>query len=282
MVPIEKVKDIIAQHDTLEKELSSGSIDPKLFAKKSKDYSRLGRIVSTARLFVNFENEKKDLENIMQDKTNDQEMVDLAQKDLNELIGNREKYESELKLFLLPKDEDDDKNAIVEIRAGTGGLEASLFCSDLFKMYEKVCSKKKWQLEIINISKSEAGGFKEVVFSVNGNDIYSYLKYESGVHRVQRIPETETQGRVHTSTATVAVLPEARDVEIKIDENGLFSLVNFSDPDHVFKKIVNLKDEIITIVNSLPKALPAIKTNTGFYVNVKFTIPVEIEASLTK
>ena len=221
MVPIEKVKAIIAQHDTLEKELSSGSIDPKLFAKKSKDYSRLGGIVSTARLFVNFENEKRDLENIMQDKTNDQEMVDLAQKDLNELISNKEKYESELKLFLLPKDEDDDKNAIVEIRAGTGGLEASLFCSDLFKMYEKVCSKKKWQLEIINISKSEAGGFKEVVFSVNGNDIYSYLKYESGVHRVQRIPETETQGRVHTSAATVAVLPEAEDVDIEIKESDL-------------------------------------------------------------
>ena len=221
MVPIEKVKAIIAQHDTLEKELSSGSVDPKLFAKKSKDYSRLGGIVSIARQFVNFENEKRDLENIMQDKTNDQEMVDLAQKDLNELISNKEKYESELKLFLLPKDEDDDKNAIVEIRAGTGGLEASLFCSDLFKMYEKVCSKKKWQLEIINISKSEAGGFKEVVFSVNGNDIYSYLKYESGVHRVQRIPETETQGRVHTSAATVAVLPEAEDVDIEIKESDL-------------------------------------------------------------
>ena len=221
MVPIEKVKDIIAQHDILEKELSSGNIDPKSFAKKSKDYSRLGRIVSTARLFVNFENEKRDLENIMQDKTNDQEMIDLAQKDLDELIGKKEKYESDLKLFLLPKDEDDDKNAIVEIRAGTGGLEASLFCSDLFKMYEKVCSKKKWQLEIINISKSEAGGFKEVVFSVNGEDIYSYLKYESGVHRVQRIPETETQGRVHTSAATVAVLPEAEDVDIEIKESDL-------------------------------------------------------------
>ena len=221
MVPIEKVKDIIAQHDTLEKELSSGSVDLGGRRIIKKDYSRLGGIVSTARLFVNFENEKKDLENIMQDKTNDQEMVDLAQKDLNELISNKEKYESELKLFLLPKDEDDDKNAIVEIRAGTGGLEASLFCSDLFKMYEKVCSKKKWQLEIINISKSEAGGFKEVVFSVNGNDIYSYLKYESGVHRVQRIPETETQGRVHTSAATVAVLPEAEDVDIEIKESDL-------------------------------------------------------------
>ena len=146
MVPIEKVKDIISQHDSLEKELSSGSIDPKLFAKKSKEYSRLGRIILIARQFVNFGNEKKDLENMTQDKKNDQEMIDLAQKDLNELIKKNEKNESDLKLFLLPKDEDDDKNAIVEIRAGTGGLEASLFCSDLFKMYEKVCSKKSGNL----------------------------------------------------------------------------------------------------------------------------------------
>jgi peptide chain release factor 1 len=221
MVPVEKVRDIITQHDTLEKELSLGKVDPKLFAKKSKEYSRLGVIVSTARQFVNFESEKKDLENMTKDKANDQEMIDLAQKDLNELIEKNQKHENELKLFLLPKDEDDDKNAIVEIRAGTGGLEASLFCSDLFKMYEKVCSKKKWQLEIINISKSEAGGFKEVIFSVNGNDIYSYLKYESGVHRVQRIPETETQGRVHTSAATVAVLPEVEDVDIQIKDSDL-------------------------------------------------------------
>ena len=221
MVPIDKVKDIVIQHDALEKELSTGSTEPKLFAKKSKEYSRLGKIISTARQFLNFDDEKKDLENMLQDKTNDQEMIDLAQKDLNELIEKKERHENDLKLFLLPKDEDDDKNAIVEIRAGTGGLEASLFCSDLFKMYEKVCSKKKWQLEIINISKSEAGGFKEVIFSVNGNDIYSYLKYESGVHRVQRIPETETQGRVHTSAATVAVLPEAEDVDVQIKESDL-------------------------------------------------------------
>jgi len=221
MVPIEKVKDIIIQYDALEKELSSGSVDSKLFAKKSKEYSRLGKIILIARKFINFESEKKDLENMLQDKTSDQEIIDLAQKDLNELMEKKEKYENELKLFLLPKDEDDDKNAIVEIRAGTGGLEASLFCSDLFKMYEKVCSKKKWQLEIINISKSEAGGFKEVIFSVNGNDIYSYLKFESGVHRVQRIPQTETQGRVHTSAATVAVLPEAEEVDIQIKESDL-------------------------------------------------------------
>ncbi len=221
MIPIEKVKDIITKHDALEKELSSGNIDPKLFAKKSKEYSYLGDIISAAKEYVNFENEKKDLTNMVEDKSNDQEIIDLAQKDLKDLLNKKEKNENDLKLFLLPKDDDDDKNAIVEIRAGTGGLEASLFCSDLFKMYEKVCSKKKWQLEIINISKSEAGGFKEVIFTVSGHDIYSYLKYESGVHRVQRIPETETQGRVHTSAATVAVLPEAEDVDVKIKESDL-------------------------------------------------------------
>jgi peptide chain release factor 1 len=221
MVPIEKVKDIITKHDLLEKELSSGSVDSKLFVKKSKEYSSLGNIISVAREYVGFESEKKDLELLLQDKTNDSEIIEMAEKDLIAMKLKKKKHENELKLFLLPKDEDDDKNAIVEIRAGTGGLEASLFCSDLFKMYEKVCSKKKWQLEIINISKSEAGGFKEVIFSVNGSDIYSYLKYESGVHRVQRIPETETQGRVHTSAATVAVLPEAEDVDIQIKDSDL-------------------------------------------------------------
>ena len=221
MVPIEKVKDIIIKHDTLEKQLSSGKIETKLIAKTSKEYSNFRNIISIAREYVNFEKEKKDLVNIIEDKKNDQEIINLAQKDLEELKLKKEKYENELKIFLLPKDEDDDKNAIVEIRAGTGGLEASLFCADLFKMYEKVCSKKKWQLEIINVSKSEAGGFKEVIFSVNGNNIYSYLKYESGVHRVQRIPETETQGRVHTSAATVAVLPEVEEVDIEIKESDL-------------------------------------------------------------
>ncbi len=142
MVPIDKVRDIIAKHDVLEKELSSGKIDSKLFAKKSKEYSNLGTIIQVAREYVNFENEKKDLLNMVQDKSNEQEIIDLAQKDLNQLIEKKEKYENDLKVFLLPKDEDDNKNAIVEIRAGTGGLEASLFCADLFKMYEKVCSKK--------------------------------------------------------------------------------------------------------------------------------------------
>ena len=221
MIPLLKVKEIIVKYNNLEKELSTGTIEPKLFAKKSKEYSDLNQIIKIAKEYLNFEDEKKDLEQIIKDKNNDEEMIEMAKKDLSEIDKKKPSYENKLKIFLLPKDEDDDKNAIVEIRAGTGGLEASLFCSDLFKMYEKVCSKKKWQLEIISISKSDAGGFKEVIFSVNGNHIYSYLKYESGVHRVQRIPETETQGRVHTSAATVAVLPEAEEIDIQIKDSDL-------------------------------------------------------------
>ena len=221
MIPLEKVQEVVGKHDSLEKELSTGTIDSKTFAHKSKEYSDLGNIILYARSYLKFDDERKELEQILQDKNSDSEMKSLAEKELDILKEKKIDYTNKLKIFLLPKDEDDSKNAIVEIRAGTGGLEASLFCSDLFKMYEKVCSKKKWKLEIISISKSEAGGFKEVIFLVNGSDIYSYLKYESGVHRVQRVPTTETQGRIHTSAATVAVLPEAEEVDIQIKESDL-------------------------------------------------------------
>ena len=132
--------------------------------------------------------------------------------------NNHQINEKKIKLFLLPKDIADSKNAIIEIRAGTGGMEASLFAADLYKMYEKVSQKKKWIVELISISKSDAGGLKEIIALIKGKNIYSSLKYESGVHRVQRVPDTETQGRVHTSAATVAVLPEAEDLDIKLDE----------------------------------------------------------------
>jgi peptide chain release factor 1 len=221
MIPLEKVQGLVEKHDSLEKELSTGTVDPKTYAQKSKEYSDLGDIIKYARAYLNFDKEQKDLEQILADKGSDNEMKALAEKEIEVLKENRDDYTTRLKIFLLPKDEDDNKNAIVEIRAGTGGLEASLFCADLFRMYEKVCSKKKWKLDIISISKSEAGGFKEVIFSVSGNDIYSYLKYESGVHRVQRVPTTETQGRVHTSAATVAVLPEAEEVDIQIKDSDL-------------------------------------------------------------
>ena len=141
---------------------------------------------------------------------------------LQEIVKKHNNNEKKIKLFLLPKDEADSKNAIIEIRAGTGGLEASLFASDLFKMYEKISHKKKWNLEIISISKSDAGGLKEVIAAIKGKNIYSSLKYESGVHRVQRVPDTETQGRVHTSACSVAVLPEMDEIdEINIDKNDL-------------------------------------------------------------
>ena len=155
------------------------------------------------------------LEKIINDSSSDNEFKEMAYIELEEIKKQHEKNEKKLKLFLLPKDEADKKNAIIEIRAGTGGLEASLFASDLFKMYEKVSHKKKWKLELISISKSDAGGLKEVIASIKGKNIYSTLKYESGVHRVQRVPDTETQGRVHTSAATVAVLPEAEEVDVK-------------------------------------------------------------------
>ena len=221
MIPIEKIKYLIKRYSDLEKELSSGSVDKKEYASKSKEYSDLGVIINPAKQYLNFGNEKNDLENIIDDKKTDIEMKNLAKNELKNATEVKEKNEKILKLYLIPKDIADQKNAIIEIRAGTGGLEASLFASDLYKMYEKVCNKKNWSSEIISISKSEAGGLKEVIFLVKGKNIYSTLKYESGVHRVQRVPDTETQGRVHTSAATVAVLPEAEDIDVKIDEKDL-------------------------------------------------------------
>jgi len=221
MLPISKVDSLISKHAQLEKELSSGNIDKKKFAEKSKEYSDLNEIIKEAKAYKDFEKNKKDLEKIVNDTSSEKDIKDLALTELNELIKNNEIYEKKIKFFLLPKDEADTKNAIIEIRAGTGGLEASLFASDLFKMYEKISHKKKWLLEIISISKSDAGGLKEVIAAIKGKNIYSSLKYESGVHRVQRVPDTETQGRVHTSAATVAVLPEAEEVDVKIEDKDL-------------------------------------------------------------
>ena len=221
MIPSEKISKIIDTYKTLEKELASANISKKDFVKKSKEYSNIGEIINEAKGYLSLEKEKIELEKIIKEKGTDKEMLELARNELNELLKRKQIYEKILKLYLLPKDEADSKNAILEIRAGTGGLEATLFVADLYKMYEKVCLNKKWFFEIINISKSDAGGFKEVILLIKGNNIYSFLKYESGVHRVQRVPETETQGRVHTSAATVAVLPEAEDVDVKINEKDL-------------------------------------------------------------
>ena len=221
MIPEKTIEELITKHSILEKDLSSGEIDKKNFAEKSKEYSNLNEIINNAKKYLSFEKDKIELEKILNENKSDDELKKMAEIELNDLKLNHEKNEKKLKLFLLPKDEADKKNAIIEIRAGTGGLEASLFAADLFKMYEKISHKKKWSLELISISRSEAGGLKEVIASIKGNNIYSTLKYESGVHRVQRVPDTETQGRVHTSAATVAVLPEAEEVDLKINESDL-------------------------------------------------------------
>ena len=221
MIPKKTIEDLIKKHIALEKDLSSLEIDKKLFAEKSKEYSDLNEIIGIAKNYISFDKNISELKKILDDINTDDELKKMAELELSELKTEHEKNEKKLKLFLLPKDEADKKNAIIEIRAGTGGLEASLFASDLFKMYEKVSNKKKWNLELISISKSDAGGLKEVIASIKGSNIYSTLKYESGVHRVQRVPDTETQGRVHTSAATVAVMPEAEEVDLKINEADL-------------------------------------------------------------
>jgi len=221
MLPHEKIQGLIDRHIKLEKELSSGQIEKKKYAEISKEYSDLNDIIKQAKEYLSFQKDIEDLNKIINDKNSDAEMIEFANNELENLKNNYQINEKKIKLFLLPKDLADSKNAIIEIRAGTGGLEASLFASDLYKMYEKVSQKKNWDIEIISISKSEAGGLKEIIALIKGKNIYSSLKYESGVHRVQRVPDTETQGRVHTSAATVAVLPEAEDIDIKLDDKDL-------------------------------------------------------------
>ena len=221
MIPQKTIEELITKHSILEKDLSSGSIDKKKFAEKSKEYSDLSEIIESAKKYVSFEKDKNGLEKILNEHNSDIELKKMAEIELENLREEHKTIEKKLKLFLIPKDEADKKNAIIEIRAGTGGLEASLFAADLFKMYEKISNKKKWVLELISISRSDAGGLKEVIASIKGSNIYSALKYESGVHRVQRVPDTETQGRVHTSAATVAVLPEAEEVDLKINDTDL-------------------------------------------------------------
>ena len=173
MIPTKTIEELIERHSILEKELSSGEIDKKLFAEKSKEYSDVNEIILIAKKYITFENDKKGLEKILEDNSSDDELKNMAEIELTHLKTQYEINEKKLKFFLLPKDEADKKNAIIEIRAGTGGLEASLFASDLFKMYEKVSHKKKWTLELISISRSEAGGLKEVIASITGKNIYS-------------------------------------------------------------------------------------------------------------
>ena len=171
MIPHKTIEELINKHSLLEKDLSSSKVDKKLFAEKSKEYADLNEIIDNAKKYILYEKNKLEIQKILEDKSSDEELMKMAETELNNLRLEYENNEKKLRLFLLPKDEADKKNAIIEIRAGTGGLEASLFASDLFKMYEKISHKKKWIVELISISKSEAGGLKEVIASIKGSNI---------------------------------------------------------------------------------------------------------------
>ena len=221
MIPKDKVENIVSRFNELETILAKPDLKKDEFVSNSKEYSNLNEIISYAKDYLKVLDDLKSTKNILEDKSTDKEFYEMADKELKDLKHQEEECVKKLKVFLLPKDEADEKNAIIEIRAGTGGMEAALFAADLFNMYQRVAVLNGWKVEIINLSNSEGGGYKEIIASIVGRNVFSKLKFESGVHRVQRVPDTETQGRIHTSAATVAVLPEAEEVDVKINDADL-------------------------------------------------------------
>jgi peptide chain release factor 1 len=219
---LDKLEKIKQRYDQIEQQLSDPSFlnDRELVKKLSKERSELVELVRVYETYSELLNNIKGNKEII-DAGGDKELVEMAETELYELKEKQLSMEEEIKVLLLPKDPDDDKNVIMEIRAGTGGEEAALFANDLFRMYSRYSETRGWKLEIIDLNETGIGGLKEVVFSLNGSNVYGDLKFESGVHRVQRVPETETSGRVHTSAATVAVLPEVEDVQVDIDPGDL-------------------------------------------------------------
>jgi len=188
--------------------------------KVAKEYAELGKVVDLYRKLKKLEIEIKGSQDLILHEE-DEEMKRLAKEELNRLVEEKERMEGDLKITLLPKDPNDEKNILLEIRAGTGGEEAGLFAADLFRMYAKLAEKHHWRMEVLNRHYTGVGGFKEIIAMIEGKGVYSRLKFESGVHRVQRVPTTESQGRIHTSTVTVAILPEAEEVDVQIDPNDL-------------------------------------------------------------
>ena len=217
-----KLDRVVDRHKELERLLTEADAsDSKTYAKLSKEYSDLTPVVQTITALRSLNSECEGLEAMLDDSDTDAEMRAMAQAELEALKARQPEIEQQLKIMLLPKDAADARNAILEIRAGTGGDEAGLFAADLFRMYQRYAELRGWKVEVISASNTGIGGYKEIIASISGRDVFARLKFESGVHRVQRVPETESSGRIHTSAATVAVLLEAEEVDIDIAENDL-------------------------------------------------------------
>ena len=219
----ENLNKILSKYDDLQKKVASEEImnSPKEYASLSKEISEISNLVSLIKNYKKIKDEIKDSKLIIEDDKSDEEIKGMASLELEELRKNGKELESKIKILVLPKDKDDTKNVVLEIRAGTGGDEAGLFAANLFRMYQRYCENNSWKFEVLSINESLVGSYKESTALVSGSNVFSKLKFESGVHRVQRVPETEASGRIHTSAATVAVLPEVQDVEVKIDEKDL-------------------------------------------------------------
>jgi peptide chain release factor 1 len=220
MLPEQKLDALLARHEAVEANLAR-EVTPDTYVKLSREFAELAPIVETVKRYRSLVGEIEGLNALIADAATDAEMRAMASAEKPELEQRRAALEQEIKLALVPKDAADERNVILEIRAGTGGDEAALFAGDLFRMYERYAAKQGWKVEIISASEGSMGGYKEVIAEIRGRGAFAKLKFESGVHRVQRVPDTESSGRIHTSTATVAVLPEAADIDVMINETDL-------------------------------------------------------------
>jgi peptide chain release factor 1 len=220
MLPDQKLNALLTRHAALEAQLS-GQISPETYVKLSREFAEIDPVVASVKAYRAVASELHDLDAMIEDVATDAEMRAMAEAERPALTERQELLEKQLRVALLPKDAMDERNVILEIRAGTGGDEAALFAGDLFRMYERHAAKQGWAVEIISASEGTMGGYKEIVAEIRGRGAFARLKFESGVHRVQRVPDTEGSGRIHTSTATVAVLPEVQDVDVALDEADL-------------------------------------------------------------
>jgi peptide chain release factor 1 len=220
MIPAAKLDRLLDRFDAIEAEMASGAAG-EAFVKLSREHAELAPVIETARAWRLAQSDLQGAEALIADPATDSEMRSMAEEERAELKDRLEKLDHDLRIALLPRDAADDSSAIIEVRAGTGGDEAALFAGDLLGMYQRYCQLQGWKTEILSLSESDLGGFKEAMLEVEGRGAYARLKFESGVHRVQRVPATENQGRIHTSAATVAVLPEAEDVDVEINEKDL-------------------------------------------------------------